>query len=117
MNDTEQESATVFTAVKKHNETRPVTHKIWVIGTDQDQETSGSYDAKGGQHANFVLTTITTSIKSVVTDLTKQWEQGKLPRKKVLIYDVGNNGVMLTRSRLDTKTWLIVQKARRALSR
>lgn len=102
----------VFQAAKFINQARPAKDRVWVIGVDTDQSKLGQYFAKGGQEANFVLTSVITGVNVATKDVASRSYQDKFPGGKTIVYDLKNNAVSITPGQIDPNTWKDVQIAR-----
>ena len=105
----------VFKAAKEVNQANPVGQKVWVIGSDEDQTKLGNYQAKGGQPANFTLTSVIKSADVAVEDLANQTAKGDFPGGKNLNYGLKNKGISLVQGNLSYHTWIKVQKAKQKI--
>lgn len=105
----------VFKAAQEINQAQPVGHKVWIIGSDEDQTQLGDYFAKGGQPSNFTLTSVIKSADLAVEDIATQTAKGKFPGGKNLSYGLKNKGISLVQGNLSYHTWIKVQKARQKI--
>ena len=74
----------LFQEARFINQARPAKDRVWVIGVDADQSDLGKYDAKGGQEANFVLTSVITGINVATKDIASRSYQDEFPGGKRL---------------------------------
>lgn len=102
----------LFQEARFINQARPAKDRVWVIGVDADQSNLGKYDAKGGQEANFVLTSVITGINVATKDIASRSYQDKFPGGKTITYDLKNNAVSILPGQIDPATWKYVQIAR-----
>ncbi|WP_071130187.1 BMP family lipoprotein [Enterococcus timonensis] len=85
----------VFQEAKSINESGD--KKVWVIGVDRDQSDEGEYkDPETGDTANFVLTSTTKGVGTVVEDLAEKANDGEFPGGEHVVYDLKAEGVGLT---------------------
>ncbi|MDF7639837.1 BMP family ABC transporter substrate-binding protein [Lactobacillus sp. ESL0791] len=105
----------IFQEAKDYNQTRPSEQKVWVIGVDVDQTSLGNYKAKGGQKANFTLTSVLKGLNIATKTISDQAYEGKFPGGKHLVYSLKGNGVSLTKGQLQPKAWAAVQKAKQEI--
>lgn len=103
----------IFQAAKKINQARPVNKNVWVIGVDADQSAAGDYFAKGGQKANFTLTSVTNNIALAIKNIANQSYNDNFPGNKTITYNLKNSGVdVVHSSNISYGTWIAAQKAR-----
>ena len=102
----------LFQAAKFINQARPAKDRVWVIGVDTDQSNLGKYYAKGGQEANFVLTSVVTGVNTATKNIASRSYQGKFPGGKTIVYGLKNNVVSITPGQIDRNAWKNVQIAR-----
>lgn len=102
----------LFQAAKFINQARPAKDRVWVIGVDTDQSNLGKYDAKGGQEANFVLTSVITGVNVATKDIASRSYQDKFPNGKTITYGLKNNAVSILPGQIDPTIWKDVQIAR-----
>lgn len=103
----------IFQAAKKINQARPVNKNVWVIGVDTDQSAAGDYFAKGGQKANFTLTSVTNNITLAIKNIANQSYNDNFPGNKTITYNLKNQGVdVIHSSNITYGTWIVAQKAR-----
>ncbi|WP_224429867.1 BMP family lipoprotein [Lactobacillus amylovorus] len=102
----------LFQEARFINQARPAKDRVWVIGVDADQSNLGKYDAKGGQEANFVLTSVITGINVATKDIASRSYQDEFPGGKTITYDLKNNAVSILPGQIDPATWKYVQIAR-----
>lgn len=76
----------LFQTAKFINQARPAKDRVWVIGVDTDQSNLGKYYAKGGQEANFVLTSVVTGVNRATKNIASRSYQGKFPGGKTIVY-------------------------------
>lgn len=105
----------LFTAAKTINQARPAKDKVWVIGVDSDQASLGSHLAKGGQEANFVLTSVITGIDVATKNIANQAYKNDFPGGKQIIYGLRDNAVAITRGQIDPQAWKNAQIARQEI--
>lgn len=102
----------LFQAARFINQARPAKNRVWVIGVDADQSNLGRYNAKGGQEANFVLTSVITGVNVATKDIASRSYQDEFPGGKTITYDLKNNAVSILPGQIDPATWKKVQIAR-----
>ena len=102
----------LFQAARFINQARPAKNRVWVIGVDADQSNLGRYNAKGGQEANFVLTSVITGVNVATKDIASRSYQDQFPGGKTITYDLKNNAVSILPGQIDPATWKKVQIAR-----
>ncbi|CCI82435.1 BMP family lipoprotein [Lactobacillus hominis] len=106
----------VFKAARQINQANPVSQKVWVIGVDRNQSDLGKYQAKGGQEANFTLTSVVSRIDVAVNDLASQIYKQGFPNKKTIKYDLSNDGVYIVHNPdIPTRIWIASQKAKQEI--
>ncbi|RVU71173.1 MULTISPECIES: BMP family protein [Lactobacillus] len=105
----------VFQEAKDFNQTRPANKKVWVIGVDVDQASLGNYTAKGGQKANFTLTSVLKGLNVATESIANDAYHNKFPGGKHLVYGLKDNGVSITKGQLSAKAWQAVQAARKQI--
>lgn len=102
----------LFQAARFINQARPAKNRVWVIGVDADQSNLGRYNAKGGQEANFVLTSVITGVNVATKDIASRSYQDEFPGGKTITYDLKNNAVSILPGQIDPATWKKVQIVR-----
>ncbi len=102
----------LFQEAKFINQARPAKKRVWVIGVDTNQSNLGNYFAKGGQEANFVLTSIITGINVATKDIATHSYKEEFPGKKTIVYGLKNNVISILPGQIDPNTWKEVQIAR-----
>ena len=102
----------LFQAARFINQARPAKNRVWVIGVDADQSNLGRYNAKGGQEANFVLTSVITGVNVATKDIASRSYQDEFPGGKTITYDLKNNAVSILPGQIDAATWKKVQIVR-----
>ncbi|WP_297815446.1 BMP family protein [uncultured Lactobacillus sp.] len=103
----------VFKAARQINQANAVNKKVWVIGVDPNQSNLGNYQAKGGQEANFTLTSVVSRIDLAINDIASQTYQKSFPKGRNLQYNLANDGVYLVHnSDIPTHVWITSQKAK-----
>lgn len=95
----------LFQAARFINQARPAKNRVWVIGVDADQSNLGRYNAKGGQEANFVLTSVITGVNVATKDIASRSYQDEFPGGKTITYDLKNNAVSILPGQIDPATW------------
>lgn len=81
--------------------------KVWVIGSDRDQEAEGKYGNK-----SLTLTSCTKGVKKSVYNLAAAAQKGKFPGGKTTSYGLKEGGMDLIRGNLNEDTWKVVQDYR-----
>lgn len=102
----------LFQEAKFINQARPAKDRVWVIGVDVDQSKLGKYSAKGGQEANFVLTSVITGVNVATKDIASRSYKDEFPGGKTVTYDLKNNAVSILPGQIDPNAWKDVQIAR-----
>ena len=102
----------LFQAARFINQARPAQDRVWVIGVDADQSDLGRYYAKGGQEANFVLTSVITGVNVATKDIASRSYQDKFPGGKMITYGLKNNAVSILPGQIAPNIWKDVQIAR-----
>ena len=102
----------LFQEARFINQARPAKDRVWVIGVDADQSDLGKYDAKGGQEANFVLTSVITGVNVATKDIASRSYQDKFPGGKMITYGLKNNAVSILPGQIAPNIWKDVQIAR-----
>ena len=102
----------LFQEARFINQARPAKDRVWVIGVDADQSDLGRYYAKGGQEANFVLTSVITGINVATKDIASRSYQDEFPGGKTITYDLKNNAVSILPGQIAPNIWKDVQIAR-----
>ena len=102
----------LFQAARFINQARPAKNRVWVIGVDADQSNLGRYNAKGGQEANFVLTSVITGVNVATKDIASRSYQDEFPGGKTITYDLKNNAVSILPGQIDPATRKKVQIVR-----
>lgn len=102
----------LFQTAKFINQARPAKDRVWVIGVDTDQSNLGKYYAKGGQEANFVLTSVVTGVNTATKNIASRSYQGKFPGGKTIVYGLKNNVVSITPGQISPNAWKNIQIAR-----
>lgn len=102
----------LFQEARFINQARPAKDRVWVIGVDADQSDLGRYYAKGGQEANFVLTSVITGVNVATKDIASRSYQDKFPGGKMITYGLKNNAVSILPGQIAPNIWKDVQIAR-----
>lgn len=102
----------LFQEAKFINQARPAKDRVWVIGVDTDQSSLGNYFAKGGQGANFVLTSVITGVNVATDDIASRSYKGDFPGGKTITYGLKDNAVEILPGQIAPSTWKNVQIAR-----
>lgn len=102
----------VFQEAKDINQTKPAKDKVWVIGVDIDQSPQGAYMAKGGQKANFTLTSVLTGLPYATYDIANKALSGNFPGGKHLYYGLQHDGVSITPGQINSNVWKHIQEDR-----
>lgn len=102
----------LFQEARFINQARPAKDRVWVIGVDADQSDLGRYYAKGGQEANFVLTSVITGVNVATKDIASRSYQEKFPGGKMITYGLKNNAVSILPGQIAPNIWKDVQIAR-----
>lgn len=102
----------LFQTARFINQARPAQDRVWVIGVDADQSDLGRYYAKGGQEANFVLTSVITGVNVATKDIASRSYQDKFPGGKMITYGLKNNAVSILPGQIAPNIWKDVQIAR-----
>ena len=102
----------LFQEARFINQARPAKDRVWVIGVDADQSDLGRYYAKGGQEANFVLTSVITGVNVATKDIASRSYQDKFPGGKMITYGLKNNAVSILLGQIAPNIWKDVQIAR-----
>lgn len=102
----------LFQTARFINQARPAQDRVWVIGVDADQSDLGKYYAKGGQEANFVLTSVITGVNVATKDIASRSYQDKFPGGKMITYGLKNNAVSILPGQIAPNIWKDVQIAR-----
>lgn len=105
----------LFEEAKFINQARPAKDKVWVIGVDADQSDLGNYFAKGGQEANFVLTSVITGVNVATKDIASQAYQDNFPAGKKLVYGLRSGAVSLLPGQIDPNAWKNAQIAKQKI--
>lgn len=105
----------LFDEAKFINQAHPAKDRVWVIGVDVDQSNLGNYFAKGGQKANFVLTSVITGVNVATKDIASQAYQDNFPAGKKLVYGLRSGAVSLTSGQIDPNAWKNAQIAKQKI--
>ncbi|WEV41163.1 BMP family ABC transporter substrate-binding protein [Lactobacillus sp. ESL0681] len=105
----------IFQEAKAYNQTRSSAKKVWVIGVDVDQSNLGNYKTKDGKKDNFTLTSVLKGLNVATKTLAEDAANSKFPGGKHLVYTLKDNGVSITKGKLDATAWNAAQKARKQI--